>query len=405
MPVDASIYSQLVPQRPVEGPLDQYGRAMQIKNLMGAGQLQGLQIGEAQRGIEEKQRLRDLFAGGATPTPEQVYAVSPTAGAAYQKSQAEAKTAHANLLKQDSELIKAFSENAKRELLTVTDQPTWDKYRALQKQRASLLSTPQFQQAALQALQNDPEQFDPAVIQAKLSAEAPVPAGHTRLPGGGLSPIDPNYLSGREAVAAAGKPVTKVDVKVENKTGESLAKPIGEMVQGTKDTALAALDQLDSAQRVRAALDSGKVIVGPAADARLSIAQLGQALGVGGKRVEETLVNTRNIIKGLAEFTLSARKQLKGQGQVSDFESKLIEKASSGDIASMTVPEIRTLVDVSDRLARKSYALHEKNLNTLRKGPHKELVPYYEVPPLPAPINTNPPKAGSGIKFLGFEGQ
>jgi len=85
MPVDASIYSQLTPQRPVEGPLDQYGRAMQIKNLMGAGELQGLQIGEARRGIEEQQRLRDLFGTTSNPTASQVMAISPTSGMNYQK--------------------------------------------------------------------------------------------------------------------------------------------------------------------------------------------------------------------------------------------------------------------------------------------------------------------------------
>ena len=208
MPIDASIYSQLGRTTPLEGPLDQFGRAMQVKNLMGQSQLQGLQIGQAQRGIEEQQRLRDLFSGGATPTTQQVMAVSPTSGIQYGKSLAEQQSAKANLLKQDSDLIKSFGEQAKNELITVTDQPSWDKYRALQRQRASLLSTPQFQQVALEALQKDPEVFDPAFLQAKLSAGTAAPAGHTRMPGGGLSPVDPNYIAAQQAVTAPQRALT-----------------------------------------------------------------------------------------------------------------------------------------------------------------------------------------------------
>ena len=66
MPVDASIYGKLRTQPQMEGPMDQFGRAMQIKNLMGAGQLQGLQLQQAQQGMEEQQKLRALFGGGGS---------------------------------------------------------------------------------------------------------------------------------------------------------------------------------------------------------------------------------------------------------------------------------------------------------------------------------------------------
>jgi hypothetical protein len=190
MAADPSIYSQLGRGvTPLQSPMDQFGQAMQVKNLMGQSQLQGLQIGQAERGIEEQQRLRALFGGGNTPTTQEVMAVSPTSGIQYGKSLAEQQAAKAKLLEQDDKLIKSFGEYAKEELITVTDQASWDKYRALQRQRASLLSTPQFQQVALEALQKDPEVFDPAIIKAKLFGGVP---GKVMNLGGTSALVHPN---------------------------------------------------------------------------------------------------------------------------------------------------------------------------------------------------------------------
>ena len=41
--------------------------------------------------------------------------------------------------------------------------------------------------------------------------------------------------------------------------------------------------------------------------------------------------NTRQTIRGLAEFTISVRKKLKGQGQITEYEQKTLQKAYSGE--------------------------------------------------------------------------
>jgi hypothetical protein len=293
MPIDASIYSQLGRTTPLEGPLDQFGRAMQVKNLMGQSQLQGLQIGQAQQGIDEQQKLRALFGGGGTPTTQQVMAVSPTSGIAYGKSQAELQAARANLLKQDSELIKSFGEQAKNELITVTDQPSWDKYRALQRQRASLLSTPQFQQVALEALQKDPDVFDPSIIQAKLAAGTAAPAGHTRMPGGGLSPVDPQYVAGRTAIAKAGAPqlTVPIDMRAQSKFADTVGTKTAERVIGQHDAAEAAVENLQKLDLTLKQITESDAITGMGAEIFKNLERFKQLVlqdKASGKKVSDT---------------------------------------------------------------------------------------------------------------------
>jgi hypothetical protein len=192
--------------------------------------------------------------------------------------------------------------------------------------------------------------------------------------------------------AAAGK--SDVSVKVDQKTGESLAKPIGEIVQGTQAGALGAIDTLDTVNRIRSAMTSANL--GPTATLRQGIDRIASTLGIGGATTDERLANTQSVVKGLAELTLSGRKALKGQGQVSDYEGKLLERAVSGDI-ELTAPEISTILDVADRVARKQYGLHEANIKRLRDNPgYSDLAPFYEVPPLPQAAQ---PKATGGQRI------
>jgi hypothetical protein len=171
------------------------------------------------------------------------------------------------------------------------------------------------------------------------------------------------------------------NVRVDVKTGEGLAKEIGPMIAESRAGALGALQTADIANRIRSAISTGNVNVGPAATLRNTVDQIAQTMGIGGNTTEERLVNTRSVIRGLAQATVAARKQLKGQGQVSDFEGKLLEKAESGQVDNMTMPELRSFVTLSERLAKLQYDLHGQNVNVMRGRPDlANLVPFYEVP-------------------------
>ena len=175
--------------------------------------------------------------------------------------------------------------------------------------------------------------------------------------------------------AAAG--ASKIDIK----TGESVAKEIGPMLKESRDEAVGAIEQVDSAQRIKKAINDGKIIAGPTATIRLKGAQIASMLGVGGTTTEEAIANTRQAIRGLAEFTISARKKLKGQGQVTEYEQKTLQKAYSGEIDDLTVQEIKTVADLTERLGRLQYKNHQQQLKNMEKDDStKKLVPFFSVP-------------------------
>lgn len=148
-------------------------------------------------------------------------------------------------------------------------------------------------------------------------------------------------------------------IKIDNKLGEGLAKEVGPMIADSAQQAQGAQQQISNADSLIKAIDSNKVMAGPGATIRLKGAQIGQMLGVGGKDSAETVTNTRTVIQGLARATVAARSALKGQGQVSDFEGKLLAKAESGDIDDMTTSEIKQIAVVNKRLATQMVERHK----------------------------------------------
>lgn len=191
----------------------------------------------------------------------------------------------------------------------------------------------------------------------------------------GFTPVGPAKL---------GAPPMSVAVKVDQKTGESFAKEIAPMMTESRAAAVGAVGAVDTAQRINNAIAKGNVTLGPTATLRNKADQITQLLGVGGATTEERLVNTRNVIRGLSQFAVAARKQLKGQGQVSDYEGKLIQRAEAGEIDDFTLPELKDFVSVTERLAKKTYGEHQRMLGVMKSDERLTgFVPFYEAPLLP----------------------
>lgn len=158
--------------------------------------------------------------------------------------------------------------------------------------------------------------------------------------------------------AKAGK--TNVTVNAGNTLGTSLAGGVGDILKASQGTASGALQTIDTANQIKTAIDSGKVMAGPTTSWKMAAGQL-----FGGD--QETLNQTRATIQGLAKLSLAGRSALKGQGQISDFEGKLLQRATSGDIDSMTVGEIRTITDIAERAARAQIKNHGATLSRVTK--------------------------------------
>lgn len=189
------------------------------------------------------------------------------------------------------------------------------------------------------------------------------------------SPLYKQLYSQFATRMATHQPGTNVTVNTGKKFGETLATDLAQQVSQSADAARGAVDTLGTAKQIEAALASGKVMTGPGTTGVLLMQQI-----LNQPSTEEGRAKTREVIQGLSQMTLNSRKTLKGQGQISDFEGKLLERAASGDIDRLTVPEIKTLVDVAKRNANGVLSQHKTFLGNLRGDPETAgLAKYYEV--------------------------
>lgn len=153
---------------------------------------------------------------------------------------------------------------------------------------------------------------------------------------------------------------TDISLKVGEKQGEAFTKPIAEQVDASYSRATSAVESQNVVNRISARLNDGKVIAGIGANQRMAAAQFMDLLGVDAKGLAET----RSVIQGLSELTLKSRGLLKGQGQVTDRETTLLEKAQSGSI-DFTPTELKELVNVFTRMNRAQYDAHGRVMKRL----------------------------------------
>ncbi len=207
-------------------------------------------------------------------------------------------------------------------------------------------------------------------------------------------------------IAAKGAARTSLSVNMpDKKFYEGLGTAVSGQIEKGFEQAQSAAQTLSNANQIAAGLD--KAFIGPMANQRVALAQLGQVLGVGGKDSEETLVNTRNVIQGLARQELAAAGQMKGQGQITESERAILRKAESGDISTFTKPELQLFTGAIRKTARSRIATHQRNLQNLGSDPQAgTILPYLqlEVPEdLPiggAPARPAPASNGITIKRL-----
>lgn len=223
---------------------------------------------------------------------------------------------------------------------------------------------------------------------------------------GGLRPNQP-LIGAKQSIAKSGA----TQVRIENKMGEGVAAQVGPMLRESFNAANGAAQQVDAANRIVAAIDTNKVFAGPGAGIRLKTAQVSQMLGIGGKDEADKIANTRAAIRGLSEMTLQGRKQMTGQGAITESEGALAEKAQSGNIEDLTAAEIKQLAQASARAARFIYGQHEQMVSNVAADPNTaNLAKFYKPLPMPnSPKVASPvaqvPEPGAGVRFLGFEGQ
>ena len=176
-------------------------------------------------------------------------------------------------------------------------------------------------------------------------------------------------------------------------TGKDLAGQVGDISKESRISAMGAVQTADAANRIINAVDTNKIFQGVGANQRLTAAQIADGLGLGGKETKDKIANSRQAIQGLAQLTLQGRKQMRGEGAITENEGALAQRAMSGEI-TLTGPEIRQLAEAAKRSAQFQYGQHQNIINTMKADPStKGLVPYYDVP---ADVSIFNPRAVGG---------
>jgi hypothetical protein len=141
-----------------------------------------------------------------------------------------------------------------------------------------------------------------------------------------------------------------------NTTENAAAKELGALTKDLFANINSAAKLYNAIPQYRLAAESA--VTGFLANKRIDALRLASFFGYNGK---DELVATRILEQGFGEMALMARDSLKGQGSVSDYEGKLLQRAASGDI-SYTKEETLALLDVFARGAKQSHATNYKLL-------------------------------------------
>lgn len=192
--------------------------------------------------------------------------------------------------------------------------------------------------------------------------------------------------------------------KIDIKMGDSVAGQVGPMLKDSRTATLGAVKMFDAADRIEKALASEKVNSGPLASQIQTVKQLAQKIGGGN---DESIRQTQQVIRSLAQMSVEARKQLQGQGQVTDSEAKAVAKADAGDIDSLTTGELADLVTLTKRAAHFTAQGHKEMMSTMDSNDGtRGATPFYRVPGMDSLLKYQPklPQIG-GDKGMQFSDQ
>jgi hypothetical protein len=165
MAADPSIYGMIRPMQQPEGPLDQYGKLLALKNLMRQGEMSDLSRTKLVRDLEEEEAVRRIYAGA---TPEQMSApdflqrvmgASPARGMQLQKSRLESEKTNAEIQQKRVETLGKGMRLVHERLQTVTDEPS---YQAAREYAARVLGPDLMARAGM------PDAYDPAFVKRAL---------------------------------------------------------------------------------------------------------------------------------------------------------------------------------------------------------------------------------------------
>ena len=337
------------------------------------------QLAEQQRKLQQQQAMRQLFptifqtttergamAGeeGPIPTAQQRISIDPQRLSLLAAMSSDPFGALSNIAKTIPELRRAgltaggmegadpfapFMASENPNIRTVAAQYS----RAYQSgaideatagQRAESLA--KMVEATQKAPSSELANYDRVVAQARERGETP-----------------PTLVQYQESLRRAG--AQPLEVKIGPPTATKLIDAAIERANASELAAGGAAQTLRTISDLKPVLSAG-VLSGPLSGQTAVVARLASSLGVTGQNTQELLNRTSLAMQRLASLELSAAEQMRGQGAITEGERALIARAAGGNLQSLTVGEVNSLLDALERTAKFKIQGHQANVRRLR---------------------------------------
>ena len=339
-----------------------------------------LQQQQAQQALQQQQALQDaqrlVFQKPSAENYARLMTLDPKSSEAYQRAWSarnaeQQETLAADLLKQGAAITSGKPEIAAQYLEDKASaieaqnngQPTPES-QAVRTQARLMKEHPQFALGQIQALlavnplgksasealakfgeESRARELQPLEMEAKRREGVPASIQEA-IDYGNLKPEQQKTFQTLQVLKKPPAAVTNVNVTNLEKTASGeLAKLLPDLY----DQANSAATLLSDIPRYRKALETA--ITGPFAEQRLTAARIANSLGFTG---DKGINATQELIQGNAEMALKSRGMMKGQGQITEGEQKLLMRARSGDI-NFTKGELNTLFNVFERASKAQY--------------------------------------------------
>jgi hypothetical protein len=198
--------------------------------------------------------------------------------------------------------------------------------------------------------------------------------------------FDVNNKEDMDSIVAMGQAAITAKSKSSG-NASTMTAPFVKIAEDNRAKGNAAVKTYNTVVEMEKALPN--TIVGAGSETRTSLLRLGESIGITGKNQTERLKNTVILIKNNAKLAVDASQAFKGQGTITDYERKILEKASTAP-QSLSQAEITTLFGALKKTSIATYKDAEKRQQSIvQQFPSSSGL--FDLPQMP-----KPPKGGTG---------
>ena len=306
----------------LQNPLDAYARVNQLQQAQQQNQLNALKMQDYQREVESENRLRALYArpGVNTQSPEflqEVYAVSPTKGAAMQKSALEVQKSQRESDKAAADIAATRMKMARDLLPSVTSPEAYANWRSYTLQNLPGLSNVIPEQYSPETTRNLMLEADKALEQHFVTQNlggAQRVVGMPKYGGGAAAvvpgsyaadvPLPPAVAAQKVTQARAGAPIVDLKVNAYVPASEQAQKDYISAVSDERKSLRTAPDTLKNIDAAKKLIPTASGFMGKGGEPLLAVAsflnnRIGTSINTQGV-TDATLLRTR-LFEGILD--------------------------------------------------------------------------------------------------------